>query len=73
METPKQIMTGAGAFLIALVSVSLLAEFLIPVLPKGPQTKDYTGPIGIGVFLVVWWAAYIVMAKHQARKTKKKN
>jgi predicted secreted protein len=68
METPKQIMVGAGAFVIALVLVSLLADILFPILPCGPHTKDYTGPIGIGFFLVVWWIAYVAIIRRGRRK-----
>lgn len=71
METPKQIMIGAGAFLIALVLVSLLAEILFPILPRDPQIKDCAGPTGITVFLVVWWTTYAAIIRHGRRKSAK--
>lgn len=56
--------------MIALVLVSLLADVLFPLLLRGPHTKYYTGPIGIGIFLVVWWLAYLAIIRYRSRRKK---
>lgn len=74
MEPPKQIIIGAWAFLIALVVISLLAELLFSILPRGPHVKDYTGPIGIVIFLTVWWSSYAAIIRYRnGRKNKEGN
>ena len=77
METPNQIIYGLGGFIIALFLSAVLGDLMftpLSILLKGhPGVEDYVVFVGIGLFLVLWWAAYIALIRWQGKRSRQRS
>ena len=75
METPKQIVCGLGGFIIALTLMMFLPTLMLTPLSilqkRHPGVEEYVGFGFVGIFLLLWWAAYIGLLRWRDKRDRK--
>jgi hypothetical protein len=75
METTKQIVYGLGGFIIAVFLMMFIPTLMLTPLSilqkRYPGVADYAGFVFIGIFLVLWWVAYIGLLRWRGKRQRK--